>query len=336
MGFYARPDLSDVQFKQSSGSTLTLEGKTKIATLNGLSLAVGDNANTYRIITASGGTTGNVLTLGVDNIIRLMPSGDGSSGEFNTNRVTTRALIPPVTVGGENTIQHFLEGYFFPPVPPSASISIPIGRTNREFGDAGEGSLSWSVTKNTNSISEIKLSTNGGSLYNETVSHTGNSQSGTTPYTILSGASSPATPDELSKTRIYRISTRTTTSQPVISEVTITWSYRKFDFKSNTQYTSSAIISKMGEIVGDLSTTIALSKSLTFNDEFFYYVYPVSFGLPVVTVNGLLNNGWGNPNNGTLITITYVNSHSFSSLYYVIRSDNRMTGTYSISISKKI
>jgi hypothetical protein len=38
MGFFARPNIDNIQFKQLAGTTLTLSGTTQIATSGGLEL----------------------------------------------------------------------------------------------------------------------------------------------------------------------------------------------------------------------------------------------------------------------------------------------------------
>ena len=50
MTFFARPNLDDIQFKQLTGSTLTLSGQTRIIETNGLTLS--DGAGSNIVITA--------------------------------------------------------------------------------------------------------------------------------------------------------------------------------------------------------------------------------------------------------------------------------------------
>ena len=79
MGFFARPELTNTQFKQlKGGEPLTLSGQTRIATISGFTLATGDTGISGVIITASGAssTTNNyVLTYDDgDKIIKLKES----------------------------------------------------------------------------------------------------------------------------------------------------------------------------------------------------------------------------------------------------------------------
>ena len=95
MAFFARPDLSNEQFKQLVGSELTLSGQTQIITTTGLTLSDGTGGNI--VITAEGAQTrvGDVLTFD-GNKIALCPAGGG---------------------GGDPT-------YFSPPYKPNASVNL--------------------------------------------------------------------------------------------------------------------------------------------------------------------------------------------------------------------
>ena len=129
MPFFARPDLSDEQFKQLVGSELTLSGQTRIATTSGLTLS--DGAGGYVQITAdgaaSGVTTGYVLTYddsGAEPIIKLMESAaSGGSAVYTCSSPTTVCVggLPegsPIYGSGVTTI---LECILVPTVNPSCA-----------------------------------------------------------------------------------------------------------------------------------------------------------------------------------------------------------------------
>lgn len=100
MTFFARPDLSNEQFKQLSDSILTLSGTTQIASISGLSL--NDNFGNYITLAADNGlglsTPTHGMVLGFDSIanrIRLMDiSGGTGIGVYLGKSPTT------VSVGG--------------------------------------------------------------------------------------------------------------------------------------------------------------------------------------------------------------------------------------------
>ncbi len=77
MPFFARPDLSNEQFKQLSGSTLTLSGTTRIAKIGGLEFI--DEYGTPIPVIITGASDSKVLTYYDGNLI-LMSGGTGSTG----------------------------------------------------------------------------------------------------------------------------------------------------------------------------------------------------------------------------------------------------------------
>ena len=93
MTFFSRPNLDDVQFKQLTGSTLTLDGKTVINSVSGLSLS-GDYGKIPIVVT--GETNNYVLTYDdVENVIKLKePTASGGTGIYPYNESAT------TTVGG--------------------------------------------------------------------------------------------------------------------------------------------------------------------------------------------------------------------------------------------
>jgi len=334
--FFARPDLSDTQFKQNIDSSLTLSGTTNFSGVLESKGVIIDASLTN----ATGATVGSnyVFTL-VNDKIQLAPSVGGSGGSvlFNSNKPTTRAGVPSVNVNG-TTIQDFLNGYFFPSVIPSSTLSISTGGYNRQFGDGTTGLLAWTATKNTNPITQILIDAAGsGTSFNISVIPTGGNQNGTTSYALtLSDYTPPLSTLQISRT--YRISVTTATETSAIVSASITWRHNRFYFKSNTSFTNTDTIAIQNILnnpslsVGELSTSKAKTFTpITFSSEYFYYAYPAFFGVPSFTVNGLPNNAWGNTVNGTLFTISYTNSNGYVETFYVAKSDQRMSNTFNIA-----
>lgn len=333
--FFSRPTLDDIQFKQTPDATLSLSGLTKIRASSGLTLS--DGAGGDVLITASGassGTTeGYVLTY-MNGLISLQPSSaSGGTFQFDTHRETTRSGIPNVTVGGDCTVNNFLEGYFFPAVSPSSSLSIATGGATREFGDTSVGNLCYQAIRETNQICLVAINNDAASGYDTfpVTSPIVGDCCGTTSYTYPFSCATPST--GTSQTSVnFNTCVESVCAEVSISSASITWRNKRFTLKSTTLYNDSSITAALGS--GELSTT--KSKSLSnevFNNQFFYYVYPSSFGTPTFTVNGLPNNAWGNISTGTLFKINYTNSNGYENQYYVARSDSRITGTYNIDIS---
>lgn len=331
MTFFARPILDDVQFKQLSGSTLTLFGETRIATASGLTL-IGQSGNYIPINLTTGNTNYNVLTY-CNGQITLLPQSGGGSGVYSGASPTT------CTVGGLSSgsaiagclISTILENILVPPIPLSTSLSIATGGASRQFGDYGVGNLCWNAVKNTNLITCISISRCGNGVYQSLYSGAGiGTTGGTTGYTFAVPVTTTGT---TSASVSFGLSGKTTANETSVSNANITWENKKFYFGNNTLYNSSAIGVVLSATTGQLSTDKSLNVNQTLNNQFFYYAYPKIFGVPSFTVNGLPNNAWGNPLTGTLFTITFVNTNGYSNQYYVARSDNKITGTFSIIVS---
>ncbi|MFW6247069.1 MAG: hypothetical protein ACOC22_02740 [bacterium] len=337
MTFFSRPNLDDIQFRQDSGSTLTLSGQTKIRNVSGLTLNDGNNNDI--VVTASGASSSAIgHVLGYDGEkIRLMPSSASGDTVYNCASPTT------TTVGGLSSgsnisgcdLSYILEKILVPAQPPTTSMSIVGGSTNRQFGDTSTGSLCWNVTVETNDIECIELNTNGGGTYNCTIL-TGGSLStdtgDTAQYSYDCLCAAP--PQGTESTSIqYGIRAISTENETATSNVTIRWRNKKYYFADSTLYTDDSIESTVQSVSGQLSTSKSLNITQNFDNEFFYYVYPMSFGSPSFKVNGLTNSAWGNSSNNTLYSFSYTNSNGYSDDYYVARSDNRISGEYTIVVS---
>lgn len=124
--FFARPNLSDEQFKQLAGTILTLSGQTLIGTLGGLTLATGSTNSGGVIITADGAPTrvGQVLTYdGGSQKICLMPFGAGGdplypSGCKTPSIVSVGGIPINYTLTGK-TLSTILQNMLVPTLNPT-------------------------------------------------------------------------------------------------------------------------------------------------------------------------------------------------------------------------
>jgi hypothetical protein len=69
------------------------------------------------------------------------------------------------------------------------------------------------------------------------------------------------------------------------------------------------------------------SHVITAAAQYVFIVYPASFGTASFTVNGLPNTAW------TLSVQSFTNASGYTSSYNVYRSNNLLTGTYTIAVS---
>ena len=130
MPFFARPNLTDEQFKQLNGldNILTLSGQTRIATVSGLTL-IGDSG--YIPIVATGATDYDVLTY-VGGKISLLPMSGGSGGGYYSGATPTTCTVGGLVAGspiGGQSISNILQSILVPTIcptltAPSSTFSI--------------------------------------------------------------------------------------------------------------------------------------------------------------------------------------------------------------------
>jgi len=75
------------------------------------------------------------------------------------------------------------------------------------------------------------------------------------------------------------------------------------------------------------ATSRSTTKVITAAGQYIYICYPASFGTASFTVNGLPNTAW------TLSVQSFTNASGYTVNYNVYRSDNLLTGTYTIGVS---
>ena len=139
MAFFSRPNLSDEQFKQLSGTTLTLSGQTNIINPSGLTIT-GDGGLKIPII-LTGGTDNKVLTY-LNGRMILIDSSDSGSTTYIGKSPTT------CTVGGLTTgsdiygcsvtciLQDILVPTAYPTLTnPSSLFTSTDNNTYAEVGD---------------------------------------------------------------------------------------------------------------------------------------------------------------------------------------------------------
>ena len=140
MTFFARPNLSEEQFKQLSGTVLPLSGQTQITTITGLTLHNNSIGTTYPnvIITAEGADShvGDVLTYDGLGKICLRPSAGGSGDPIYplTCKSPASVNLCGIHIGdnlGGCTLSNILETLLVPTLnptltAPSSMFIVPL------------------------------------------------------------------------------------------------------------------------------------------------------------------------------------------------------------------
>lgn len=308
MGFFTRPDLNDIQFQQLTGATLTLSGSTNFkGTLKSKNIEIDASVTGMS-------QTGHVLTY-IGGKIQLRP-GSNADTNFNSARSTTRSGIPSVNVGG-TTVNQFLEGYFFPSVPPGASLT---GGGTRLFGNNAGVTLSYTATRNTLLINQITLDgvqialTNGG-----------NTQAGSTGKTLT-------TPNT---NQTFTLAVRDTNNVTTNATTQVVFSHKRFFYgdnqnligQSDANITTNVNLHEIGGESEFATSRVKSTFSVVLAGEFFYYVMPASFGTPTFTINGLSNTDFSSQ------AFSFTNSAGFVTVFVIWRTNNLLTGNFNFSVA---
>lgn len=140
MTFFARPNLDDVQFRQETGSTLTLSGSTIISSFSGLSLS--DNYGDRIPIVISGQSEGKVMTYKSGCIVlsEITTTANITYSGASPTTCTVGGLVSGTDISGCN-INKIIEMMASPVVsptltPPFATLSLNPNPSVYEVGSS--------------------------------------------------------------------------------------------------------------------------------------------------------------------------------------------------------
>jgi hypothetical protein len=166
MTFFARPNLSEEQFKQLEGTVLKLSGQTQIKTTTGLTLADGAGNDVIVTVVNAGTHVGDVLTftcVGGVGKVELLPSGGAGDIIYLCKSPTTCTVggLPATSAINGCTVTDILEKILVPTLnpsftPPSNTLSLSPSTTTYEVGT--QPALSVSATFNRGSVSPVYCS----------------------------------------------------------------------------------------------------------------------------------------------------------------------------------
>jgi hypothetical protein len=260
-----------------------------------------------------------------------------ASQSLTTNTDYIRATPTQIAVGGASigstfsgTIQDALDKILYPYVAQTHVFSA--SSASRQFGSSTSVTLSWTVIKNSNSITSITVD-------GTSVSPTGASQSGTKATTATHSSS----PSGVSQVQLFTFSTSDGTTT-LSTTASVTWSNKRYwgfidltsCVPSNPDLTltpgSSAAVGSFitdakvkgltGAGVGSGSElATSLSRTFTNMDGSGYYLcfaWPTLFGTPTFVVGGFTNTAFTKVRSNS----TFSNDYGFSGTNYDVWISN--------------
>lgn len=245
----------------------------------------------------------------------------------------TNPDLVPISVGGISAGYSFSATYsmqqmwdllLYPYVAPGAGLS---SLAYRQYGQSTSVTLSWSVTKNTNSITSIIVDV-------LPQSPTGNSQIGTK---AASGTHSN-TPS-ISTTNTFTMScadgiNTTSASTSLVFMNKRYWGYIDLASIGSPDLTTDPGLSgSVGSYITDvmikaLTSELSTTKSKTYTGidgggKHLIFAFPSSFGTPSFSVNGLPNTAFTKVKS----SFAFVNEYSFSGTLYDVWVSNTAQGS---------
>ena len=215
-----------------------------------------------------------------------------ASQSASASVIYSNPLPTPNTVGGipagttfsERTMKQMWDALLYPYIAPAASLS---GGFTREFGDSNAITLSWSVTKRSESITTIVVD-------GTPVVATGNNQSGTKATTV---------PQNINTTFTMTVSDIPNGSSTVNANTAAAWTNRRYWGTLPVGHVLTTVSSlpfahaNISALSSELGSGFAQTRTITTNFDYVVFIFPhnsVNFSTnpPRVSIGGFGNNNW--------------------------------------------
>ena len=221
-----------------------------------------------------------------------------ASQSASASVIYSNPLPTPNTVGGipagttfsERTMKQMWDALLYPYIAPAASLS---GGFTREFGDSNAITLSWSVTKRSESITTIVVD-------GTPVVATGNNQSGTKATTV---------PQNINTTFTMTVSDIPNGSSTVSATTAAAWTNRRYwgtlpvghvlTTVSSLPFTNANISALSSDLNGGQvgGSGFIQTRTIATNFDYVVFIFPhnsVNFSTnpPRVSIGGFGNNNW--------------------------------------------
>lgn len=125
-----------------------------------------------------------------------------------------------------------------------------------------------------------------------------------------------------STNRTYQITVSDGTNEDVATTSITFKNSNYWGVSANTSLSSSQI----NALTNALATSKSQTRTFTPDEQYIYIAYPASYGTATFTVNGLVNNAF------ILLPQSHTNASGATVPYNVYRSNNLLTGTYTVVV----
>jgi len=236
-----------------------------------------------------------------------------ASQSASASVIYSNPLATPNTVGGipagttfsNRTMKQMWDALLYPYIAPAASLS---GGFYREFGASNALTLSWSVTKKSESITTIVVD-------GTPVSPTGNNQSGTKATTAIQNVNTPFN---------MTVSDIPNGSSTVTVTTNATWDNRRYWGTLPVGHALTTVSSlpfthaNLSPLSNELGGGYAQTRTITTNFDYVVFIFPhnssvdLSTNPPRVSIGGFGNNNWIK----TRSNVQFTNQNGYSGTNY--------------------
>lgn len=236
-----------------------------------------------------------------------------ASQSASASVIYSNPLATPNTVGGipagttfsNRTMKQMWDALLYPYIAPVASLS---GGFYREFGASNALTLSWSVTKKSESITTIVVD-------GTPVSPTGNNQSGTKATTAIQNVNTPFN---------MTVSDIPNGSSTVTVTTNATWDNRRYWGTLPVGHALTTVSSlpfthaNLSPLSNELGSGYAQTRTITTNFDYVVFIFPhnssvdLSTNPPRVSIGGFGNNNWIK----TRSNVQFTNQNGYSGTNY--------------------
>ena len=235
-----------------------------------------------------------------------------ASQSASASVIYSNSSATPNTVGGilagttftNRTMKQMWDALLYPYIAPVASLS---GGFYREYGGSNALTLSWSVTKKSESITTIVVDST-------PVVATGNNQSGTKSTTSTQNVNTTFT---------MTVSDIPNGSSTITATTTATWDNRRYWGTLPVGHALTTVSSlpfshaNISSLSSELGSGYVQTRTITTNFDYVVFIFPhnsvdLSTNPPHVSIGGFGNNNWIKTRNN----VTFTNQNSYSGTTY--------------------